>query len=102
LHDLSLASTGSFIGWIPEFAPSCLRRLAHHSAALLGADVAPPSRAEADSGSLDWFRRQLITGEIKQLDSEIEQGFGRKARPTHKTPQAHGAPRAQSPRQFGG
>ena len=83
-------------------APSRLRRFAHHAATLLGADVSPAGRPEANSGSLNRLWRELIAGEIKKLDREIEQGFRRKAGATHKTSQAHGAPGAQAPREFGG
>jgi len=83
-------------------APSRLRRFAHHAAALLSADISPASRAESDSGSLNRLWRQFAASEIKKLDREIEQGFRRKASATHETSQAHGAPRAQNPREFGG
>jgi hypothetical protein len=84
------------------FAPSRLRRFSHHAAALLGADVSPASRAEANSGSLNRFWRQLVASEIKELDREIEQSLRRKAGATHETSQAQGAPSAQDPREFYG
>jgi hypothetical protein len=100
LHDFERASTTSFGGYVSAPPPPRLGRLAHHSAALFGADVSPASRAETDRSSLNRLRRKSSTGEIENLDRQIEQDFRRKTGMTHEASQTRRAPRAQHPREF--
>jgi hypothetical protein len=81
--------------------PSRLRRFAHYAAAFFSADVAPPSRAETNRGSLNRRWREPSTGEIEHFDRQIEQDFRRKAGMTHEAPQTRRPSRAQHPREFG-
>jgi hypothetical protein len=70
-------------------------------APVLGTDIAPPRRSQADGRSLNRRRRQLSARKIQYFNRQIEQGLGWETRLAHHAFEARGASDAEQSGQLG-
>jgi hypothetical protein len=75
--------------------PPGLGRFAQHSASVFRTDIPPARGAKTYGRSLDRFRREPSARNVEQLDREIEEDFGWKARLSHYTPESSGPSRTE-------
>ncbi len=83
------------------FRPAGLGGSSQDHAPLLGTDVTPSGRREAEGCSPNGRRRELTTGEVHDFERQIEDGFRRESRLAHDSTQSGRSSGPEQPREFG-